>query len=644
MKKTILALFLFIITSSFLFAQGGQLKYGKVSEEEIAIKTNSEDAEFSAIILSDYGEIDISRGILTIHRHTRIKILNTNGIQEANIVIPYFVKENTEKIVNIKAQTLNVDEKGKIKKIPVNKKEIFTSDPNENWKEKRFTFPDVKPGSIIEYQYLKKSERFFSLEPWYFQNELPTLKSNLKVKIAGDLDFRLVYNGNRLLNKYGNAVHENKWSLENLPPLKEEPYCPNPQDYVESIQFQLAGYKKYNDLGQVEDVELMTTWEKLASDLLNDTDLRWVLNTKKKSKEIVQQIISEGDNEKTKIKKIYRWVQQNLSWNRKYRLFPERNFKEIIKDGNASSGEINLVLVRLLKSAGLDANPLIISTKRHGLITKVYPLIHQFNHSLAQVNLNGKDILMDATSSFRPFDLLAKNDLNPYGYLVNKKEPRWIDIPTTKKTRTIVVTDLSIKENKMIYKIDFSFFKHEAADQRWYLASENGGVSYVKKFLVNLDETSEIELDSFSVKNKIELEKPFGVSCYFSQTIEDGLNNEVIYLSPFLIKHFAKNPFNNPIRYLPVDFGVPFKEKYIFNLRLPEGYELAEVPEDIRLTTPENHCNYNFFFQEKFGHIQLSSELVLSKPLISPSHYSSLRELFSQLMSKQEVQLVLKKK
>ena len=509
---------LLLFSSSTFFAQSDPIKYGKVSKEELAIETNSNDAEFGAVVLCDYGEMEISNGLLTIFRHIRIKILNQNGLDEANVVLPYYTKENTEKIVNIKAQTINVDEKGKIKKIPVNKKEIYTSDPNENWKEKRFTFSDVKPGSIIEYHYLKRSERIFSLEPWYFQNELPTLKSVLKATIQKDLDFRLVLNGNRVIQKYGDAK-TNYWSMENLPPLKDEPFCPNPHDYVESIQFQLAGYQKYNSMGGSQYVEVMTTWEDMAKKLLKDTDIHKVLRHKKKSTELVQQIISADDDSKTKIKKIYNWVQKNLSWDGNYRLIPDRHFDAIIEDKRASSAEINLVLVRLLQSAGFESNPLIISTKRHGLITKVYPLYYQFNHILAQVVFNGKDILMDATSDYRPYDLLSKNDLNPLGYLLSMNSSRWIEIPMTKRTKSIVVNNISFKDDKMIYKIDFSFFKHEAADYRWRLASEDGKDDFVTKHLVELGEETEIELDSFTTKNLEALEKPFGVSCYFSQPL-----------------------------------------------------------------------------------------------------------------------------
>ena len=644
MKKLLLLILLINLLGVSLIAQSGPIKYGKVSKEELAIETTSNDSEFGAVILCDFGEIEIANGLLTIHRHVRIKILNQNGLDEANVVLPYFTKGGTEKITYIKAQTLNVDAKGKIKKTPVNKKEIYTSDPNENWKEKRFTFSDVKPGSIIEYQFLKRSERIFSLEPWYFQNQLPTLKSELKVQIAGNLDFRLVYNGNRLIRKYGDSSNQNKWTLENLPPLKEEPYCPNPQDYVESIQFQLAGYKKYNDIGGSEYVEVMTTWEKLAIELLEESSIKNVLGRKKQAKNFIQQIISEKDSDKEKIKKIYSWVQNNLNWNGEYRLFPENKFEAIIKAGRGSSSEINLVLVRLLKSAGLEANPIAISTKRNGLITKVYPLYYQFNHLLAQVEIDGKDLLMDAISDFYPYNLLSKNDLNPLGYLLNKKNPRWVDIPITKKTKTIVVNEISVQPKKMVYKTNFSFFKHEASNHRKFLSTENGKETYVKKYLMNIGDESEIKLDSFSIKNQYDLEKPLGVTCYFSHPLEEGLNADIIYLSPFLTKHFRKNPFNNPVRYLPIDFGVPFMEKFISIMILPKGYEVADVPDNINLTTSDKKCNYLFLFQENNQNVQFSSELNLKDPLISPTEYNGLREIFTQLIAMQELQLILKKK
>jgi hypothetical protein len=264
-----LLLFSLLIFPTIIFSQKDPIRFGKISKAEKAIKKTNLDPNADAVILCDFGEINFLGNSVEITRHTRIKILTQNGLSQANIFLHYLSEDNNERIYKIKAHTINIDQQGKEKKIKVAKKEIYTIDLNKNWKEKRFTFPNVKVGSIIEYQYSKNSKNQVNLEEWTFQNKLPTLKSHLNVLVGEDLDYKIVYNGNRLIGKYGYG-NTNSWSLENLPPLKEEPFCPNPNDYVESVRFQLAGYKRYSSMpsGGSEYVKLMTTWENLAKEML----------------------------------------------------------------------------------------------------------------------------------------------------------------------------------------------------------------------------------------------------------------------------------------------------------------------------------------------------------------------------------------
>ena len=105
-------------------------------------------------------------------------------------------------------------------------------------------------------------------------------------------------------------------------------------------------------------------------------------------------------------------------------------------------------------------------------------------------------------------------------------------------------------------------------------------------------------LDSFSIKNSHDLEKPFSVICYYTKNSEDKLDADIIYLNPFIKKHLEKNPFVNPIRYLPVDFILPASEKFIYNLLIPEGYELAEIPKSIKFSTFSKKISYTFAFNQ----------------------------------------------
>ncbi len=645
MRFSFLIISLLFLTN-FLYSQKSPIRFGKISKAEKDILKTDLDPNANAIILCDYGEINFLGNSVEITRHTRIKILNQNGLDEANIVLPYIYKDNRERIFKVKAHTINVNSKGKLKKTKVNKDQIYTVDLSDIWKEKRFTFPNVQPGSIIEFQYSKTTENVVSLEEWSFQNELPTLKSQLNVIVGDNLDYRIVYNGNRLINTYGNKS-TNSWSLENLPPIKDESFCPNPNDYVETIRFQLAGYKRYSSLpgGGSEYVELMTTWENLAKKLLDLKDYQKILNRKKESNKLIYQIINEGDNDLEKVRKVYSFIQNNIDWNGQYRLFPEETFSTIMEKKSGSSAEINLCLVRLLQSADLDANPLIISTKENGLVTKIYPLYNQFNHILAQVKIGEKDILMDAINKYRPYNLLDKNDLKPSGFLLNKDESRWVKIDLPKKTKTVIVNNLMIENKKLKFKIAYAFFEHEAANYRQKFHEENGMESFITTYLHNEFNGEEMALDSFSVKHLNNLEKPFSVTCHYSKPFEDELESDIIYLNPFLKKHLDKNPFVNPIRYLPVDFFLPSSERFLFNLYIPEGFELAEIPRNVKYSTDSKKISYSYSFS-KIGNrnIQLSSNFKIKEPIIYPNEYGALRELFNVMMGVQSTQLVLRRK
>ncbi|CAN5467005.1 hypothetical protein BH23BAC1_BH23BAC1_51770 [soil metagenome] len=282
---------LFVLILSIIALEANsqsQLKWGKLSKTEIELKECAYEPEAEAIILATVGEVEFNYGVhVFIRKHIRIKILKEAGLKHADIIISYYNKNETESINSLKAQTLNIDEKGNVVAYKVESNHIFDVQKNEFWKEKRFIFPSVKVSSIIEYSYVTVSKNVVFLKGWTFQDEIPTLYSEMKAKITEGLDYRILYQGNRLIKKYKD-VNGNTWSLVNLPSIKEEPFTTNHYNYAESIRFQLAGYntKKVYNQGY-EYVSLMTTWEKLAQELLTEESYKAVLNRPGKAKEIL---------------------------------------------------------------------------------------------------------------------------------------------------------------------------------------------------------------------------------------------------------------------------------------------------------------------------------------------------------------------
>jgi hypothetical protein len=100
--------------------------------------------------------------------------------------------------MELKAQTM-VLENGKILKYKVEPSQIEDIKINDQWSKKKFTFPMVKPGVIIEYEYNLASLDFEKLDTWYFQREIPVIWSEIRFNIPPPFYYLVSFENNRQL-------------------------------------------------------------------------------------------------------------------------------------------------------------------------------------------------------------------------------------------------------------------------------------------------------------------------------------------------------------------------------------------------------------------------------------------------------------
>lgn len=168
------------------------IKWGKVNEFEKQFNVVDYEKDASAVILCDFGSIEISNRTF-YRRHVRIKILSQEGLKHATVEIPYQYKNKYDDIQVLKAQVLNLSENGKIESENVNYKDIRDIQIDEYRAVKRFSFPKVRVGSIIEYQYEIASMDFVKLDDWIFQNEIPTLWSEVRFTVPEPFIYLFTY-------------------------------------------------------------------------------------------------------------------------------------------------------------------------------------------------------------------------------------------------------------------------------------------------------------------------------------------------------------------------------------------------------------------------------------------------------------------
>ena len=648
--NTLLAFFFF----SFLLAQD-QDSFGKLTTEEENFNQFEKDSLANAVVLYEKGDYYfevIDRRVQLVKKyHVKIKVLTEKGFTEGNISIPFYHTESrSEKIEEIKAITHN----GKAK-TGLSTDEIYTIDNSERWSEKRFTFPNLKKGSVLEYRYTLVSPFVFNLNGWSFQSNIPKLYSEFNAKIPGNYVYNRTLIGPLKLLINDASVKKNcfriegivkdadcevlKYVMKDIPAFKEdEEYMLAPSNYISRLQFELS--ELYHTDGTRD--KFTKSWKDVDGEFKGDKDIGRQL-TKKGffEKSVPEKLLTEGD-ELTRAKNMYAFVQNHYTWNGKYGIYRDIRVKEAFNEKKGNIGEINIALINLLNSAGIKTHLMLLSTRENGLPQKKHPVMSDFNYVVAKAEIDGKDYLLDASDKINPFGMLPYRCLNYYGRVMDfKNDSYWHTIDPEEKNKRLILAQLSfdLDENKAHGVFNELNMGYDAVSKRRTIM-ENSKETYLE----NIEKSCKGDFNITSYKLMEERSDEKKVSEQFEFEVENLSESEIIYFDPFLVKFFERNPFILDERNYPIDFG--FKRNYVYqaNITVPDGYEVYELPEKKVIALYGNMGLLKFYHMLSDNKIALFFDLSLNSTHYEPDTYPALKDLFKDVTNIQNNSLVVLKK
>ena len=437
MKRSYALIFILFIGLN-VFPKERVFQLPKIEPSDLSVMTCPIDSSAPAQILYDIGEIKFveNNGInFILKKTTRIQILNKNGYGYATIKIPYRYGDKSEEQIIAFSATSYTEENGEIITETASKKDLFEEDINEWWKRKKYAFLKVKEGTVIEYTYEILSPNNFHLPKWFFQYEIPVIKSQFKISLCPfynyivlksgflEYDFDTVYTKpfsfRYLTGNYPTRVYE--WELNNVPAFNEENFITSAEDYRMKVVFQLESFNKYN--GEVQ--EIITTWKDLIDELDEYADFgTYIQSNKKETQAIIESLSLEGKTDYQKMDTILYYVKNNYYWNNYLGGWATQTKKEFLESKTGNSGDINLFLHSLLIEAGVNSSPLLISTREHGKVFYDYPFLNLFNYVAVVVEDGIFTYMLDATNPLLPLGLLPHKCINEYGLQIKKVEDK----------------------------------------------------------------------------------------------------------------------------------------------------------------------------------------------------------------------------
>ncbi|KYG76205.1 hypothetical protein MB14_02865 [Roseivirga ehrenbergii] len=614
-------------------AQVESHEFGKIDKADLEMTVYSPDSGAAAVYLVDKGRAIFNESSFDVYltQLVRIKILKEEGFKWADIKLDYLKGNGLSKL---KAATYNL-ENGKIVKTELGKRDWVDEKINDDLWSKKASLPDVKVGSIIEYTYTRKTGDFSRLPAWIFQTSIPVRYSEYEIDIPRYGDYQTMMKGYIQPAFVDNSGGKNHIVMKNVSALDNEPYVATMENFRSKIEFEI---KAIDIPGYFKEV-YMENWEAINDDLLKDEVFGKALEATGQIKRAYPD--DKGwKNDEASLIEIYNFVRDNYEWDERGGLYMLNSPRQTWDDKKASAPEINMTLIMFLRNAGISADPVILSTRGHGYLNTYVPIISQFNRTIASATIDGKTYLMDATNKLRPYNVLPTSCLNGQGLKITSSGPEWVDLSMNKETDTEIVTgNLWVNEDDVLEGNMNVVFKGTAST-----LTRDTIEDLEKEDLNDVFEDFDGEIENVSFKDADEAKDT--VEGEFDFTKESGVSfiGDKIFLNPVLSKFIKENPFKLEARLYPVEFSAPIINTYMFNVTIPEGYEIEELPVSQNIALPDNGGRYTYLSGVQGDKIQVVIRLNLYKTSYLPDEYPLLKEFFNQIIAKQEGQIVFKKK
>lgn len=669
MRKPVFILVVLCLATFLVNAQEkSNVKFGKIEPKDFDIQSALIDSSTNAIVIADIGSTYFEGNTkgwfsLVFKRIKRIKILNEKGFEAANISIDlYSSGTDAEKLDDIKAYTYNL-ENGQIITSKLESKNIFEEKHLKTTIRKKFTFPSIKAGSIIEFSYTLRSDFLFNLQPWAFQGEYPCLWSEYETNIPdffgyvflsqGYQQFHIRQTNDRNDNftirqmsgatmsssepiRISSITHDTRLVMKDVPALKEEPFTTTVSNHIAKIEYQLSQFRFPNQPIQ----EFMGDWKKVGDALAKRENFGLAINANNGFLDDEITLITKGAKTKEeKCIKIYEFVRDNFTCTRFSGMYLEdKSLKEIFKKRSGTTAEINLLLVAMLKHASIKANPVFLSLRNRGVVHSIYPLLDRFNYVIALAQFDSSNVLLDASRKMLGYGKLDPSCNNGTAWVIDNKNPFSINISSDVMidSRNTFVLFSNEENGKYEGTVKSTFGYYESYGYRDKL-TDTKPESHQK--ILARDLGTDWEVSNFSI-DSLQL-KEYPISVKYDLT--HNLSEDIIYLNPMFGEEIKKNPFVAAERNYPIEMPYRQNEIFVLDMEIPKGYAVEEIPKSVRHMLNADEAMFEYICVKSAQRVQLRCRIVFNKANFPKEDYASLREFYSFIIKKQGEQIVLKK-
>jgi hypothetical protein len=500
------------------------------------------------------------------------------------------------------------------------------------------SFPEIAAGSVIEYkvkiyrnQLINKKD--FDLS-YPVQSSEPIIRADFTVFLPETKTLYLKelnhkYNNfgaelkPRIEKKNGSLIYS--WRFNNIPQILPESSMP--PDIEINPTLLVSTFKSWQDI--------YDWWWGLAQDKITAD-----VSIKGKVKELVSGLKSL----EAKARAIYNFCAKEIRYvavEYGQAGYEPHKAEDIFRNKYGDCKDQAILLVTMLKEAGIEAWPVIIPTKECYNLDPKFPSMF-FNHAIAAVALEGETVFLDPTAETCSFGDLPAMDQGRSVLVIRGDKYQIQEIPFYPAEHNLTRQYLKIKvENSESITAEKSILTQGAYDQAqryWLLYTPPELVEEALKEKIQ-EVSIGAKLDKYKIKNLKDLNTPVRLDYVFSGpeyfTVADNLRIAPAFAS------VGTSLVAKSERKYPLDFGILDSKESVVEIALADNLVLKYMPENIADDSP--WLNFNLEYSRKGNKIYFKQSTQLKKNMVSENEYPDFKKFLEELAKKVKQRVILEK-
>ncbi|MEJ2104384.1 MAG: DUF3857 domain-containing protein, partial [Ignavibacteriaceae bacterium] len=309
-----------------------------------------------------------------------------------------------------------------------------------------FSLPALGKGKLFEYQITIKEKRHRIRNHWFgtyiFNLVLYNLNNPYYLRVDSVLTSRFLltvpkgFKFQTELNNINIPVEKSTlrnndiylWEASNLSPIFVEEGMPYLYEVIPKIS-----------------VSSLSDWKEFGKEVFSDFSKRGRINDAIKLK--AKELTSNAEINADKIKLLYNYVRKEINYIQadldRGGLIPHYS-DEVLKNKYGDCKDQVTLLISLLNAEGIEAYPALVSTFSYRDHQNHIPSQY-FDHVIAYIRYNWREIWLDPTSEVNVFPSLHWNNQNRWAFVLNEEGGNFIETPTSKAEDNVGIFNITIK-------------------------------------------------------------------------------------------------------------------------------------------------------------------------------------------------------